>query len=89
MLVAPGRRSVAKWLALAGLVAALAVIYLLTEQSSRDTMVLTESTVHGVAAIAGGAAGGGTVQSRRGGMKMEQTKNPLGYERLPKLLRGF
>ena len=58
MLVAPGRRSVAKWLALAGLVAALAVIYLLTEQSSRDTMALTESTVHGVAAIAGGAAGG-------------------------------
>lgn len=58
MLVAPGRRSVAKWLALAGLVAALAAIYTLTEQSSRDTMALTESTVHGVAAIAGGAAGG-------------------------------
>lgn len=48
----------AKWLALAGLVAALAAIYTLTEQSSRDTMALTESTVHGVAAIAGGAAGG-------------------------------
>lgn len=56
--MAPGRRSVAKWLALAGLVAALAAIYTLTEQSSRDTMALTESTVHGVAAIAGGAAGG-------------------------------
>ena len=38
--------------------AALAAIYTLTEQSSRDTMALTESTVHGVAAIAGGAAGG-------------------------------
>ena len=59
MLVAPGRRSVAKWLALAGLVAALAAIYTLTEQSSRDTMALTESTVHGVAAIAGGAGGAG------------------------------
>ena len=58
MLVAPACRSVAKWLALAGLVAALAAIYLLTEQSSADTMALTESTVHGVAAIAGGAAGG-------------------------------
>lgn len=58
MLVAPARRFVAKWLAIAGLVAALVAIYLLTEQSSRDTMALTESTVHGVAAIAGGAAGG-------------------------------
>lgn len=66
MLVAPACRSVAKWLALASLVAALVVIYLLTEQSTRDTMALTESTVHGVAAIAGGAVGAGAAAGGAG-----------------------